>query len=331
MIIETSGSTGKPKRVILTRRAIEASVAATTRRLGREGVWLLALPATYVAGLQVIARSLMAGHDPVLVAEHASFADAFARAPDAPRFTSLVPAQLTSLLDVPADREALQGCHTVLLGGGPIDPDVRRRAEAAGVTVIATYGSSETSGGCVYDGTPLDGVRIALTEGGRITIAGPMLFEGYDGDPTLTGEVLRDGWFHTSDRGEFDHQGRLRVMGRLDDVVISGGVKVPVSAVAARLREHTTIAEVEVYGVPDARWGERVVAAVEVVVSRRSPLNHQRAHSHELLLAEVRDFVAEALPRTWAPHQLVLMDEIPRTASGKPDRAALQTMAEAGR
>lgn len=337
LIIETSGSTGIPKRVVLSRRAIEASVSATTRRLGAEGVWLLTLPASYVAGLQVIARSLLAGHEPVLVDEHGSFAAAYdaaySSAPDLPRFTSLVSAQISRLLDDPADLAALQGCHTVLLGGGPIDPGARRRAEQSGVNCVATYGSSETSGGCVYDGVPLAGVDLDLSDDGQIKIAGPMLFEGYDGDVALTETVLKEGWLNTSDRGEFDDRGRLRVVGRIDDVIISGGVKVPASAVAARLREHVEIAQAEVYGVPDERWGERVVAAVVVsVVSRRSLLNHQDPDAlvnERAGLAHLRDFVAEALPRTWAPHQWVIVDELPLTPSGKPDRPALRALAEA--
>ncbi len=340
LIIETSGSTGKPKRVVLTRSAILASVSATTKKLGTEGVWLLALPATYVAGLQVIARSLIAGHEPVFVGDHASFAAAYDAAPDAPRFVSLVSAQLARLLDDPEDLAALQGCHTVLLGGGPIDRAARNRAEAAGVNVVATYGSSETAGGCVYDGVPLGGVAVAVAENGQIRIAGPMLFAEYDGDPTLTAAVLSDGWFHTSDRGELEDAGRLRVLGRLDDVIISGGVKVPATAVAARLREHPGVERVEVVGVPDERWGERVVAVVVSrhsaawflrrrvsAVSKGSLLNHPDSGSL-LNQQELREFVSEALPRAWAPHQLVIVDEIPLTPSGKPDRVALLQLAQ---
>jgi o-succinylbenzoate---CoA ligase len=318
LIIETSGSTGNPKRVLLTRAAIVSSVAATRGRLGAEGVWLLTLPVSYVAGLQVVARSLIAGHEPVLVADHSSFAAAFAVAPEAPRFTSLVSTQLGSLLDSPADRQALQMCHAVLLGGGPIDPLVRARAEDFGIKVVATYGSSETAGGCVYDGWPLDGVAVEVAPDGQIRIAGPMLFAGYDGDPALTAEVLKDGWFHSSDRGEIDDQGRLRVVGRLDDVIISGGVKVPASVVASRLREHPDIDRAEVIGVPDGHWGERVAAAV---VWRRS-LNDR------LGLVELRDFVAERMPRHWAPRQLLVVEQIPVTSAGKPDRSALIELAE---
>src|SRR5690606_26058750 len=158
---------------------------------------------------------------------------------------------------------ALARLDAVLLGGGPIDPVLRRRAEEAGITVVATYGASETSGGCVYDGVPLPGVRLDLDATGRVRIAGPMLFDGYLDDPALTAEALVDGWYLTSDLGRMVH-GRLQLLGRVDDVVVSGGVNVPTPAVAARLREHPALAghgaQVEVLGVPDEEWGSRVVA-----------------------------------------------------------------------
>ena len=139
LLVETSGSTGQPKRVLLSRRAVLASVAATARRVGSEGRWALRLPASYVAGVQVVVRSLVAGHEPVL--------DGWGDA----RCTSLVPTQLHRMLDEAGDVEALAAMDVVLLGGGPIDPVLRQRAEAAGIRVVATYGMAETCGGCVYD------------------------------------------------------------------------------------------------------------------------------------------------------------------------------------
>ena len=200
----------------------------------------------------------------------------------------------------------------VLLGGGPIDPDLRRRAADAGVRVVATYGSAETAGGCVYDGHPLDGVAVAVGARGRIRIGGPTLFDGYDGDPAATAEALVDGWFLTSDAGRIDEDGRLQVLGRLDDVVVSGGVNVPTPAVAARLRQHPDVVDAAVVGVPDEEWGQRVVA---FVVGRLS-------------LGDARAWVAEAHPRAWSPRQLVEVSELPLLANGKVDRKALQAHAE---
>ena len=301
LVVETSGSTGTPKRVLLSRRAVLASVAATERRLGGAGRWALALPPTYVAGLQVICRSLVAGHEPVLDGwEGASFA-------------SLVPTQLHRLLDDPAAVAALHGLNTILLGGGPIDPALRDRAEEEGLRVVATYGSAETAGGCIYDGYPLEGVGVQVDDDGRIRISGPTLFDGYDGDPELTVRVLVDGWFLTSDAGRLDDDGRLHVLGRVDDVVVSGGVNVPLPAVAARLRAHPDVAAAEVVGVPDEEWGQRVVA---FVVTTR-PVS----------LADVRDWVSEAHPRSWAPREIVAVDALPMLDNGKVDRMALRERA----
>lgn len=308
-VVETSGSTGRPKRVVLPRASVLASVEVSARRLGASGQWLLALPETYVAGLQVVCRSLVAGHDPVRLDDHPSLAAAAAAMTGEHRFVSLVPTQLHRLLET--DAEVLAGFHTVLLGGGPIDRSLRERAAAAGVRVVATYGSAETAGGCVYDGLPLDGVGLAIGADGRVRISGPTLFAGYDGDPELTAEVLVDGWFLTSDAGRLDEDGRLQVLGRLDDVVVTGGVNVPAPAVAARLREHPAVDQAEVLGVPDEEWGNRLVAYVVGAIS----------------LDDARAWVAQERPRSWAPRQLVTLDEIPLLANGKPDRLALRTMA----
>ncbi|WP_183100641.1 AMP-binding protein [Nocardioides pelophilus] len=321
LVVATSGSTGAPKRVALTRDAVLASVAASARRVGATGPWVLALPSTYVAGVQVVVRSLVAGHDPVLL-------EGDGWPPGEGWFVSLVPTQLGRLLADPGAAAALRRAHTVLLGGGPIDPALRQEAAAAGVRVVATYGAAETAGGCVYDGVPLDGVAVALGDGGRIRIAGPTLFEEYVDDDALTARTLVDGWYLTSDAGRFDEDGRLVVLGRLDDVVVSGGVNVPAVAVAARLREHPAVAAAEVLGVPDEDWGNRVVAFVVpgALVSRLASLAPEPAAS-EPILDELRDWVAQTHPRPWAPRQLVVVDDIPLLPNGKPDRQALLALA----
>lgn len=307
-VVETSGSSGRPKRVLLSRRAVLASVAATEARLGGTGRWVLRVPAAYVAGVQVVCRSLVAGHEPVGLDEPWPEGEGW--------FTSLVPTQLHRVLDDPArsdDLAALRRAHTVLLGGGPVDPTLRERAAAAGVRVVATYGSAETAGGCVYDGLPLDGVEVVCDPDGRVRIRGPVLFDGYAGDPGLTAATLVDGWFRTADAGELGPDGRLRVLGRLDDVVVSGGVNVPGPAVAARLRTHPGVEAAEVVGVPDPEWGNRLVAFVVGTASA----------------SDLRDWVAAAHPRAWAPRQVVTVSEIPLLANGKPDRLRLQSMAGA--
>lgn len=309
LLIETSGSSGRPKRVLLPRTAVLASVAASAARLGATGRWLLALPSSYVAGVQVVVRSLVAGHAPVVVAD-LDVAAAATAAGEGPLFTSLVPTQLHRLLADDRQAQALAGLHTVLVGGGGLDADLRRRAHERGVHVVTTYGSSETAGGCVYDGLPLDGVGLALDTTGRIRLGGPTIFAGYDGDPDLTAATLVDGWFLTSDTGRLDPDGRLQVTGRVDDVAISGGVKVPLPAVAERLRQHPLVDAAEVVAVDDEEWGHRVVAVVVGTAAE----------------ADLRDWVSQVHPRAWAPRSVVRLDALPLLPNGKVDRQAIRAV-----
>jgi O-succinylbenzoic acid--CoA ligase len=307
LLVETSGSTGTPKRVLLPRSAVLASAAATARRLGGEGAWAVRLPTSYVAGLQTLVRSLVAGAEPVT--------QGWAGA----RFASLVPTQLLRLLEDAEEVAALRDLDAVLLGGGPIDPALRARAEERGIRVVATYGSSETAGGCVYDGYPLDGVGVVVGLDGRIRLGGPTVFAGYEGDPALTAQCLVDGWFVTSDHGRLDEDGRLTVLGRIDDVVVSGGVNVPGGVVASRLRAHPGVAAAEVVGVDDPEWGRAVVAVVQPTAAADS--------GGTTLLDELRDWVGAVHPRSWAPRRLVAVDALPLLPNGKPDRRALEELA----
>jgi O-succinylbenzoic acid--CoA ligase len=312
LVVGSSGSTGAPKRVVLSRRAMRASADATHRRLGGPGRWLLLLPPTNVAGLQVLFRSVRAGLEPVVLSDLAGLTDRTTPGPahgSGRRYLSLVPTQLHRALTSPPQLEALSRLDSVLVGGGPLSAADRAAAASAGVPVVATYGMSETCGGCVYDGVPLDGVHAELDAEGQVLLAGPVLFDGYEDDPGLTDAALRDGWLHTRDLGRLD-DGRLVVLGRADDVVVSGGVNVPVQAVAAALRAHPAVAEAEVVGVPDAEWGERVVAVVAAAVP--------------VPLEELRALVR---PSAWAPKVVVRLDALPLLPGGKVDRAAVRRAA----
>src|SRR3954451_13465444 len=258
-VVATSGSSGTPKQVVLSRDAVLASAKASAARLGGSGAWLLALPSSYVAGLNVVVRSLVAGHRPVLLGERAPREAVIAEG-----FLSLVPTQLHRWLDSVDDADALSRLSAVLVGGGPVDASLKERARDAGIRLVATYGMAEACGGCVYDGLPLDGVGLALATDGRVRLSGPTLFEGYVDDAAATAEVLVDGWFHTSDAGRLDEDGRLQVLGRLDDMVVTGGGNVSSAAVAARLRDHPQVVAAEVVGLPDAEWGSRVVAVLSL-------------------------------------------------------------------
>lgn len=308
LVIRTSGSSGRPKDVVLSREAVLASAAATHDRLGGPGQWLLALPATGVAGLQVLVRSILAGEEPLLAAGHPSLASALTAMTGPRQYASLVPTQLHRLAAA-GELSVLAGLDALLIGGASSSPALIAQARAAGVNVVRTYGMSETCGGCVYDGVPLEGVRIRIGEDRQIHLAGPMLFDGY-GDARDT--AVTDGWFATADLGEFDPDGRLRVLGRSDDVVISGGVNVSLPAVTDALRAIPGIRDAVAVAVDDAEWGQRVIGCLVGVAT----------------LDAVRDAVGAAgLPRTWAPRQLVMLDEIPLLAGGKVDRLALRALA----
>ena len=197
----------------------------------------------------------------------------------------------------------------VLVGtGAAAPPSLLARAAEAGVRVVTTYGMSETSGGCVYDGVPLDGVRVSV-EAGRVRLGGPVVARGYRLRPDLTTAAFDGDVFTTSDLGRLDG-GLLTVLGRADDVVVSGGENVAPLAVEAALERHPSVVEAAVTGVPDEEWGSRVVALVVL----RAPLT----------LAEARDHVAAVLPRSWAPRGLHEVEALPLLASGKLDRAALR-------
>ncbi len=315
LVIVTSGSTGEPKRVRLSRAALRASADATHHVLGGPGQWVLNLPPTYVAGVQVLLRSVRAGTTPVV--QDGTLAAAARTMTGSRRYVSLVPTQLVRLLDEHGpDLHALTTFDAVLVGGGPLDSAVRTRAERAGVAVVQTYGMSETCGGCVYDGHPLPGVGVRIASDGEVLVTGPVLFDGYvlpDGrlDQDRTARVLREGWLRTDDLGTLDDDGRLRVTGRRDQVVLSGGVNVPGPAVERMLAAHPGVADVAVVGRPDPEWGQAVVA---VVVPAGEPP----------ALDALRDLVE---PRAWGPRALVLTDALPRTDRGKVDLAAVRRLA----
>ncbi|MBD8219342.1 AMP-binding protein [Microbacterium sp. CFBP 13617] len=328
-VVTTSGSTGVPKSVLLSRNALISSAYATAARIG-EGAWLLAVPATYVAGAQVLVRALLADREPAVVAgpfRPEPFAAAalgmasHENGARVPTYTSLVPAQLQRLLDAadtdPTVAKALRSFEAVLIGGQALAPTVRERAETAGVRIVRTYGSTETSGGCVYDGVPLDGVEVALVDG-EVRLTGPMLADGYLGDPARTASVFPSDdagtrWYRTGDGGEVV-DGVLSVTGRLDNVIVSGGVNVSLDRVEAAVRGIAGLESAVVVPVADATWGQ----GSAVVVPRPTPA------ADAVLLERVRAVVADAVGAPARPSRLVVVDELPTLSSGKPDRAAVR-------
>ena len=387
LVVGTSGSTGTPKRTALTVGALAASAVATENffeaNADAASQWLLALPAHYIAGAQVLARSVLAGTSPVIarsVTEPVHFTpevflQAVERMSSARRFISLVPTQLHKLLEsADADphlgaeiHEALGSFSGILLGGAPASADLLAAASALGLNTVTTYGSAETAGGCVYSGSVLPGVRVELVseEGmptvpniggkpaleepaheesaqvGRIWISGAHLAHGYIGDAARTAEhffTAADGtrWYRTDDYGLLSpvaapdsnkncSEPHLQVLGRSDDVLISGGVKISARAVATVLEEHPAVREACVVGLPDARWGTAIAAAVTLVPSAATSAENGTALNEELC-ALLRARCSEKLGAPAAPKQLSILPDFPLTSTGKPDRAEIYSI-----
>lgn len=324
LVVETSGTTGRPKRVALSADAVLASAAASESALGGPGQWLLALPVQYIAGSNVLARSLAAGTTPMPVPPGRLSAErvleAVAAMDDPVRYTALVPAQLSRLVDeAEADdalRRALAGFSRILVGGQATPAPLVDRATALGWRLTRTYGSSETCGGVVYDGRAIGQTEVRIIDG-RVELGGPTLAEYYLDDPERTEAafVEHDGqrWYRTDDAGELA-DGVLRVTGRIDDTIVTGGLKVRLGDVERIVREQPGLADAVVVAGHDPEWGEVPV----VVTTVRADLE------------ALRRAVGAVLPPEARPDRIVTVDTVPLLPSGKPDRLAAARRANPG-
>ncbi|MFC8384259.1 o-succinylbenzoate--CoA ligase [Nocardia sp. NPDC057272] len=316
LVVTTSGTTGIPKGALLGAEALRASGNATHDRLGGPGSWLLALPTHHIAGIQVLLRSILAGTEPTVLDVSGGFLpEALAGAVGAMRgprrYTALVPTQLIKSLDSPIAAKALAELDGVLVGGAATPAPVLDRARDLGITVVRTYGMSETCGGCVYEGVPLDGTEVRI-EDGRVILGGAMIARGYRNLPDHPA-FAEPGWFRTEDAGSFDN-GVLSISGRLDEAIMTGGLLVIPQVVEAVLANHPGIRECIVLGLPDERLGQRVAVAIVPTPGAAPTLDELRAH----VVAEL-DSIA-------APRELAVLSEIPLRGPGKPDRAALRKL-----
>lgn len=308
LVMATSGTTGQPKGVVLTHDAVAASAVATSDRLGVDPAgdrWVACLPLAHIGGLSVVTRALVTA-TPYVVLERFDAKDVENQA--------ALGATLVSLVATALGRTDTSGYRAVLLGGAA-PPE-----QLAG-NVVTTYGMTETGSGVVYDGKPLDGVDVRIettgtgtgadtgTTGGEILVRGPMLLRAYrDGvDPKRPG-----GWFPTGDAGELRQDGSLSVFGRIAEVIVTGAEKVWPTAVEHVLARHPSVTDVAVWKRPDREWGERVVAWVVPTEPTAPPR-----------LESLRDAVAATLAPWAAPKELVIVDSLPRTPSGKVRRSAL--------
>ncbi len=295
LVMPTSGSTGVPKGVVLTHAALDASARATSARLGvtDDDHWLACLPLAHIGGFSVLTKAWSTGTRLTVLPGF----DAAAVTAAADAGCTLVSLVATALARIDSAR-----FRVIVLGGSR--PPADRPANC-----VTTYGLTETGSGIVYDGRPIDGVEVAIDDDGGIRVRGPMLLRCYrDG----TDPVDADGWFPTGDLGAWLPDGRLHVAGRRGDLIITGGENVWPETVEDALRRHPGVRDVAVAGVADAEWGQRVVAWI-VPADPADPPS----------LADLRAVVSERHPTFVAPKDLVLVDEVPRTALGKVVRSAL--------
>jgi O-succinylbenzoic acid--CoA ligase len=309
LVVATSGTSGLPKGVVLTHEAVAASADATSARLGVDPsrhVWMACLPLAHIGGLAVVTRAIVTGTP--LVVLPGFEADVVERAGRSGQVSHV------SLVTTALHRLDPSVFTCVLLGGSRV-PD------ALPANVVATYGMTETGSGVVYDGSPLEGVEVSFRtpeDGGtgqEILIRAPMLFRCYrgGGDGRVDGPDDRSDWFATGDAGTVDEEGNLVVFGRLADVITTGAEKVWPDAVERVLLAHPGVAEVAIWKRPDPEWGERVVAWV--VPAEDGPS-----------LDELRALVTETMAPWAAPKELVMVDDLPRTAAGKIRRRALESL-----
>lgn len=325
LIVATSGSSGQPNLVALTHRALKASSRATHRYLGGPGRWITALPLAHIAGIQTVLRSAFAGFTPFVVLSKPFDTTLFARGVQQaraetpshiPLYCSLVSAQLEALLRA-EHSSSLQHLDAILVGGGFVEKSVLRRAASAGLRVVTTYGMTETGGGCVYDGLPLEGTKIVEGEGGRLLISGPTLMTGYLDEPSPLVTKSGVSWFETSDVGHVDADGRVHLSGRSDDIIKSGGVKVNLSDVSRASLKTPGVSAAHTFGLPDPDWGRVVTVVVETALDP------------DVVGPAVSETVRSELGAKSAPRCVVAVAKMPLTELGKVDRDAAQRLAEA--
>ena len=329
LVAATSGSTGAPRGVLLTRANLRAAVEAAWGHIPglRECSWVLALPVTSIGGFGAIVRATLAGTalralPSVGGAAPFHVEDLLALDVTEPFAISLVPTQLADILESPDATAWLSRATTVLVGAAATPESLAVRAREAGISLVTTYGMTETTGGCVYDGLPLPGVRVELGEDGRVDIIGPQVAAGYRGLPEETAESFAGAEsasdtaparrFRTADHGAWQ-DGRLRIVGRIDDVVTVHGVNVALGAVESIVRSELGVRDAAVVAVPDARQGYRIVAFVVM--------------AEVAGLSAIAPLVAERLGGAARP-EVVPVDALPALPSGKIDRLALRTLAQ---
>ena len=293
VIVNTTGSTGIRKRVLLSINAIATCAELSNAQIAAKpgDVWSLLLPLNHIAGLNVLARAILLGSEVVDADQNADF-------------TAIVPTQLHRAIS--GDEKLLrhlQNCKSVLVGGSPASKTILSAAKNAGINVVTTYGMTETSGGCVYNNRALPGVSVMVDESGRLKIKGPILASGYEDNQALWNENFKDGWFLTSDLGTVSGE-EIKVIGRADDVVISGGENVSLMAIENELADNFPNVNFLATSVPDAEWGAKICLMSDLEIDSE----------------QVVQILKNNLGKQFAPKEFLVVKPIPQIGIGKPDR-----------
>ena len=308
LLIETGGSTGAPKIVALSANALKISASCSNQALGAEigDRWSLSLPLNHIAGINQLLRSIELGTDPVETNA---------------QFISIVPTQLHRALERPNGiLDQLRNAKKVLIGGAAVPENLIKQGQESGIELVTSYGMTEMSGGCIYNGKALPGVEIKIDSSSRISLKGPMRALGYLNNYEANRESFVNEWFITSDYGSINEAGELHIQGRADDVIISGGEKISTGEVCRILQEQFPKCEIHVIGIPDSEWG----AALRVVMVNRE-FERINANTQKISLQEIRNIVGAALSKVAAPRSLLLLSEMPLKSNGKADFETLVT------
>jgi O-succinylbenzoic acid--CoA ligase len=293
VIIETTGSSGIRKRVLLSTGAIETSAELSNSQIGAApgDIWSLLLPINHIAGVNVLARAIKLDSKVVGVDETADY-------------TAIVPTQLhRALFGDKKLLEHLQKCKSVLVGGSPASKTLLELATKAGINVITTYGMTETSGGCIYNNRALPGVSVEADETGRLMIKGPILANGYENNQELWNENFKDGWFLTNDLGTIKDN-EVQVIGRSDDVVLSGGENVSLIAIENELAANFPDVNFLATSITDSEWGQKICLISDIEIDQ----------------LQVSQLLKEKLGKQFVPKDFLVVDKIPQIGIGKPDR-----------
>ncbi len=343
VLMRTSGSTtGQGKIVALSWDSLLVSGRATHDYLGGEGIWLNTLPLHHIAGFQTVVRTVSSGFEPLSVDFNniSTLCDALSASPANKHYLSLVPTQLTRLLNSEVGTDSPPPLHptipllgklpidAVVLGGAASSTSLLKHARETGLTVVTSYGMTETCGGCIYNGAPIGDTQVQITENGRIDLTGSVVALGYLGDvepeaftSTTNNETevskLSMRTHRTKDVGVLHSDGTLEVLGRIDDAITTGGLTIMPRLIEAAISDLCAIESV-VVGMPDPVWGEAAVA----VMAKPFPTD------------ELKKRLATQLERGWAPSYFITLQELysgssgetswPLTDSGKIDRRIIR-------